>query len=91
MSEKNPAARYEYYRTAKSHEANNRYELALEAYDKAIEISEDYPQAWFYKSRLLYKMEKYGECIGCAEKAKQLEPTWSDHITKLIEDAKARM
>jgi tetratricopeptide (TPR) repeat protein len=91
VSEKNPATRYEHYRTAKSHEANNRFEEALEAYDKAIEISEDYAHAWFYKSRLLYKMEKYGECIGCAEKAKQLEPTWNDHITKLIEDAKARM
>lgn len=91
MSEKNPTTRYEYYRAAKSHEANERYEEALEAYDKAIELSENYAHAWFYKSRLLYKMEKYGECIGCAEKARQLEPTWSDHIAKLIADAKKRL
>ncbi|MFW9809932.1 MAG: tetratricopeptide repeat protein [Candidatus Thorarchaeota archaeon] len=91
MSEKNATTRYEYYRAAKSHEANERYEEALEAYDKAIELSENYAHAWFYKSRLLYKMEKYGECIGCAEKARQLEPTWGDHIAKLIEDAKKRL
>ncbi len=91
MSNKDPATRYEYYRAAKSHEENDRFEEALKAYDKAIELSENYAHAWFYKSRLLYKMEKYGECIGCAEKARQLEPTWSDHITRMIEDAKKRL
>ncbi|MFW9981340.1 MAG: tetratricopeptide repeat protein [Candidatus Thorarchaeota archaeon] len=91
MTENTPMTRYEYYRAAKSHEARNNFEEALKAYDKAIEISETYAHAWFYKSRLLYKMEKYGECIGCAEKARQLEPTWNDHITKLIEDAKKRL
>ena len=91
MSKNDPATRYEYYRAAKSHEANKRFDEALEAYDKAIELSENYAHAWFYKSRLLYKMEKYGECIGCAEKARQLEPTWNDHIVKMVEDAKSRL
>jgi tetratricopeptide (TPR) repeat protein len=91
VSKKNPTTRYEYYRVAKSHEANDRFEEALEAYDRAIELSENYAHAWFYKSRLLYKMEKYGECIGCAEKARHLEPTWNNHITEMIEDAKKRM
>jgi tetratricopeptide (TPR) repeat protein len=91
VSNKKPTTRYEHYRAAKSHEANDQFEDALEAYDRAIEMSENYAHAWFNKSRLLYKMEKYGECIGCAEKARQLEPIWSDHITEMIKDAKKRM
>jgi hypothetical protein len=54
-------------------------------------MSDTYAHAYFYKSRLLYRMEKFGECIGCAEKARQLEPIWSDHIKKMIEDAKKRL
>ncbi|MFX1481782.1 MAG: tetratricopeptide repeat protein [Promethearchaeota archaeon] len=91
MSDNHYTTRFEYYRAARSHEENNEFNEALEAYDKAIELSENYAHAWFYKSRLLYRMEKYGECIGCAEKARQLEPTWSDHITKMIEEAKKRL
>ncbi len=91
MSQRSSTTRYEYYRKARSHEANGQFEDALAAYDKAIELSETYAHAYFYKSRLLYRMEKYGECIGCAEKARQLEPTWGDHITKMIEDAKKRL
>ncbi|MHA2024640.1 MAG: tetratricopeptide repeat protein [Candidatus Thorarchaeota archaeon] len=91
MSRKRPTTRYEYYRTAKSLEANDRYDEALEAYDKAIEMSDSYAHALLHKSRLLYKMEKYGECIGCAEKARQLEPTWTNYITEMIEDAKSKL
>jgi len=91
VSQKNPDTRYGYYRKARSHEVNGQLEEALKAYDKAIEMSDTYAHAYFYKSRLLYRMEKYGECIGCAEKARQLEPTWSDHITKLVDDAKKRL
>jgi len=91
VSDKATETRYGYYRKARSYEANGQYDDAIRAYDKAIELSETYAHAWFYKSRLLYRMEKYGECIGCAEKARQLEPTWSDHITKMIEDAKKRL
>jgi tetratricopeptide (TPR) repeat protein len=91
VSKKIPTTRYEYYRAAKDHEANERFDEALAAYDKAIEMSESYAHAWFNKSRLLYRMEEYGECIGCAEKARQLEPIWSDHIARMIEDARSRM
>ena len=91
MSKKNPETRYGYYRKARMHEAEGQLDEALDAYDKAIEMSDSYSHAWFYKSRLLYRMEKYGECIGCAEKARQLEPTWNDHITKMVEDAKKRL
>ena len=91
MSRRTPVTRYGYYRKARSHEVNGEYQEALQAYDKAIELSNTYAHAWFYKSRLLYRMEKYDECIGCAEKARQLEPTWSNHITKMIEDAKKRL
>jgi len=91
VSIKKPTTRYEYFKKARSHEANGEFEDALRAYDTAIEISDTYAHAYFYKSRLLFRMEKYGECIGCAEKARQLEPTWSNYIAEMIEDAKKRL
>jgi tetratricopeptide (TPR) repeat protein len=91
VSTQKPMTRYECFRKARSHEANGEFEDALKAYDTAIEISNTYAHAYFYKSRLLFRMQKYGECIGCAEKARQLEPTWSNYIAQMIEDAKKRL
>ena len=62
-------SRYELYREAKSFEANGQYNDALRAYGKAIEISADYAHAWYYKSKLHYKLQQYDEAKYCAEKA----------------------
>jgi tetratricopeptide (TPR) repeat protein len=79
-------SRYELYRTAKSHEANGRYDEALAAYAKAIEVSGDYAHAWFYKSRLHHKLHQYKEAKCCAERALELAPSWGKHIKQLLDD-----
>ena len=78
-------SRYDLYRAAKSHEAHGQYYEALEAYAKAIEISADYTHAWFYKSRLHYRLHQYKEAKSCAEKALELAPSWEKHIRTIIE------
>ncbi|MGY5870854.1 MAG: tetratricopeptide repeat protein [Candidatus Thorarchaeota archaeon] len=86
-----PESRYDLYRTAKSHEANGRYDEALNAYAKAIEVSADYAHAWFYKSRLHYSLHQYKEAKSCAEKALELAPSWEKHIRTIIENCECEM
>ncbi len=90
MSDEKPSTHFEHYRIAKTHEKNGRLKEALESYSKALEISVDYAHAWFYKGKLLYKMENYKDCIDCAERALKLAPNWGDHINKLLSDARSR-
>ena len=84
-------SRYDLYRSAKSHEAHGRYDEALAAYAKAIEISADYTHAWFYKSRLHYQLHQYKEAKSCAEKALELAPSWEKHIRTIIENCDCEM
>ena len=83
MSE-TPVSRYDLYRSAKSHEANGRYDKALEAYANAIKASADYAHAWFYKSRLHFNLHQYREARSCAKKALELAPSWAKHIRTII-------
>ncbi len=79
-------SRYELYREAKSHEANGQYADALKAYGKAIELDADYAHAWYYKSKLHYKLRQYDEARHCAEKALEIAPSWEKHIRQIIDD-----
>jgi tetratricopeptide (TPR) repeat protein len=78
-------SRYELYREAKSFEASGRYDDALQAYAKAIELSSDYAHAWYYKSKLHYKLQQYDEAKYCAEKALKIAPSWEKHIRQIID------
>jgi tetratricopeptide (TPR) repeat protein len=82
---------FDYYREAKALEKSGRYEAALEAYTKAIEISRDYGHAWYCKAQLHYRLEQYRDCVECAERALALQPNWSEHITNLMKDAQSRI
>ncbi|MFW9843891.1 MAG: tetratricopeptide repeat protein [Candidatus Thorarchaeota archaeon] len=84
-------SRYDLYRSAKSHEANGRYDEALAAYARAIEISADYTHAWFYKSRLHFRLHQYKEAKSCAERALELAPSWEQHIRTIIEKCDCEM
>lgn len=88
---KSSQSRYDLYRQAKSHEAQGRYDEALAAYAKAIEISSDYTHAWFYKSRLHYRLHQYREAKSCAERALELAPSWEKHIRTIIEKCDCEM
>lgn len=84
-------SRYDLYRTAKTYEANGQYDEALEAYAQAIHLSADYAHAWFYKSRLHYKLQQYKKARSCAEKALQLAPSWEKHIRTIIDNCDCAM
>ncbi|MFW9848482.1 MAG: tetratricopeptide repeat protein [Candidatus Thorarchaeota archaeon] len=82
---------FDWYRRAKSHEKNGRYEDALKAYNAALEINKDYAHAWYYKGKLHYQLGQYDKCVECAEKALKLAPDWSDHCNKMLADARSRL
>jgi len=84
-------SRYELYREAKTHEANGRYADALNAYAKAIAVSADYAHAWYYKSKLHYKLQQYDEARYCAEKALKIAPSWEKHIQEIIENCPPKL
>jgi len=86
-----PISRYDHYRAAKTYETKGQYDEALEAYAKAIEISSDYTHAWFYKSRLHYRLRQYKEARCCAERALELAPSWEKHIRPILDDCDCHM
>jgi tetratricopeptide (TPR) repeat protein len=90
VSDETQRSRYEIYRAAKSHEAQGRYEEALKAYAEAIDMSADYAHAWYYKSRLHYKLQQYEDALCCAEKALELEPSWERHVRTIIDECKSK-
>ena len=90
VSKETPPTHFDHYRLAKSYEKMGRLEDALSAYTKAIELRQDYAHAWFYKAQLHQKMKQYSEAIRCAQRALELEPNWTDHITRIIADCKSK-
>ena len=55
-----------------------RYEEAIEAYEKAIEINPKYNDAWFNKGFDLGKLKRYEEAIEAYEKAIEINPKDND-------------
>ncbi len=88
MSTEIPQTHYDFYRLAKSHEREGHLDEAMAAYEKAIELSQSYAHAWYYKGLLHQKLGQYDAAISCAEKALKLEPSWERHVGKLIDDCK---
>ena len=64
----------------------NKYEEAIKAYDKAIEINPQYSMAWNNKGAVLYnKLGKVDEAIKAYDKAIEIDPqnTVAKHNKKL--------
>ena len=91
LDDMTPSTHFDHYRVAKSHEKSGRYDEALLAYAKALEVKSDYAHALFYKSKLHLHLGHYQDCIQCGEKALELAPDWRDHIKKMLDSAKAKM
>lgn len=91
MVDENPLTHFDYYRRAKSLEQQGKYDEALANYAAALEVDKDYAHAWFYKSKLHFQQGHYQDCVECAERALELHPEWSDHITKMLNDAKSNL
>ncbi|MEM2142179.1 MAG: tetratricopeptide repeat protein [Candidatus Thorarchaeota archaeon] len=90
MAELQPKSQFDYFRLAKSYEQAGKLKEALEAYSRAIEIADDYAQAWYYKAQLHLRMGQFQQCIDCALRAQELQPQWSEHIAKLIREARSK-
>lgn len=55
------------------------YENAIVAYEKAIEMNPEYPEAWFYKGRALSLGQKrYFEAVKAYEHALKLKPDYCE-------------
>jgi tetratricopeptide (TPR) repeat protein len=55
------------------------YQEAIYCYDKALEIDQDYSEAWYEKGKTLDKLEQYKEAITCYDKALSID---SKHVAK---------
>ncbi|MEA2032655.1 MAG: tetratricopeptide repeat protein [Euryarchaeota archaeon] len=53
---------------------SNEYELALKAYDKAIELKPDFAAAWRDRGAALGKLGRYKEVLKACDKAIELKP-----------------
>ncbi len=91
MTERLPATHFDYYRLAKEYEATGRYKEALEAYKKAIEKKKDYAHAWYYKALLHHRLKQYKDAKCCAETALKLQPSWHDHVQRILSDCESHI
>jgi tetratricopeptide (TPR) repeat protein len=56
----------------------DKYELALEAFDKAIELKPDYAAAWYNRGVILDKLGRYDEALEAYDKVIELKPDDTD-------------
>ena len=54
------------------------YELALKAFDKAIEMKPDYAEAWYNKGITLSKLGRYDEALKAFDKAIEIKPNYAE-------------
>lgn len=57
-----------------------KYELALKACDRTIEIKPDYANAWFNKSVALNNLGRYDEALKACDKAIELKPDYVEAL-----------
>lgn len=55
-----------------------QYDLALKAFEKAIELKPDFAEAWNNKGILLGKLDRDGEALSAFEKAIDLKPDYAE-------------
>jgi len=64
-----------FYRGTDFYEKGN-YELALESFDKAIELKPDWALAWYNKGTTLARLKRYEEALKTYDKAIDLKRDW---------------
>lgn len=57
----------------------NRYEEAIECYDKAIQLEPNNVDVWFFKGYVLQKLKLYDEAIACYNKTIEIYPDEMDY------------
>jgi tetratricopeptide (TPR) repeat protein len=56
----------------------DRYELALKAIDKAIELKPDFVEAWYNRGVVFLKLDQNDEALEAIDKAIELKPDFAD-------------
>jgi tetratricopeptide (TPR) repeat protein len=64
----------EWYDRGNKLRKTKKYDEAIAAYDRAIQIKPDYYEAWSAKADLLYQLERYEEAIAVYEQVVHLKP-----------------
>ncbi len=80
----------EQFNRGKTLSSLKRYEQALAAYKRAIELKPDYADAWKNQGDALYNIKKYSEAIESYDKAIQIEPDYVEAWTSRGTVLKAR-
>ena len=61
-------------------EARKKYEKAIECYDRALEINQNYAEAWYSKGYALYRLGRYKEAIGCYDRALKINQNYVEAL-----------
>ena len=56
-----------------------RYEEALEAFDRAIELQPDYALTWWYKGVVLNELGRYEKALEACDRVIELQPGLKRH------------
>ncbi|AFZ03792.1 serine/threonine-protein kinase [Calothrix sp. PCC 6303] len=72
----NAANATELYKQANTFYELQRYQDALNNYEKAVEIQDNYAEAWYGKGKALSGMKKYQDALTAYDKAIQLQPEY---------------
>ncbi|HEY9673787.1 MAG TPA: tetratricopeptide repeat protein [Waterburya sp.] len=71
----------EWYNRGNKFRKLQRYEEAISAYERAINIKSDYYEAWYCKAYLLEQLQRYEEAIASYDRALQIQPNAPDAWT----------
>ncbi len=75
---------YDWFGQARIHEIVDEYDLALLAYEKALDIDPAFAKAWFYKAKLHHQLGQEAEALECGRKVIELKPDWESHVRKFL-------
>ncbi|BAZ15572.1 TPR repeat-containing serine/threonine protein kinase [Calothrix sp. NIES-4071] len=68
----------ELYKQANTLYDLQRYNDALNTYQKAVEIRADYSDAWYGKGKALYELKRYKDALSAYDKSIQISPNNKD-------------
>lgn len=70
----------EFYNQGNALRTQNKYQEAIEAYDKAIAVNANYAEALYDKGLALHNLNKFQEAIECYDKAIAINPKYLEAI-----------
>ena len=71
----------ELYSQGNALRSQNKYQEAIEAYDKALALNANFAEALYDKGLALHNLNKFQEAIDCYEKAIAINNKYSDAFT----------